>query len=264
MTAPHIAYASAQAVDHGLKILIHGFAGAGKTRLCATTGDIEHTLLVSAEAGLLSLRDCPIPTVTVRTLADLQGLYRWLVHERPAYRWLCLDSLSEIAEVVLASEKAQTKDPRQAYGALQDRMLALVKTFRDLPGYHVVMTCKSERIKDDLTGSFLTTPLLPGQKLAQHIPYLFDEVLYLRVFQTADPDGQPVITRALQTQRDAQIEAKDRSGALDFYAPADLAQIAARILGEAAPSAPVNEGIGPGETALEALEPVLADADDLT
>jgi len=36
---------------HGLKILVHGPAGAGKTRLMATTGDLEHTLILSAEAS---------------------------------------------------------------------------------------------------------------------------------------------------------------------------------------------------------------------
>lgn len=237
MTAvPAIVNACDQAVDQGLKILVHGFAGAGKTRLCATTGDLERTLIISAEAGLLSLRQIAIPTVTVRSLADLQGIYRWLAGERPGYQWLCLDSLSEIAEVVLAAEKAATRDPRQAYGALQDRMLALVKSFRDLPGYHVVMTCKSERVKDDATGALLTVPLLPGQKLAQHLPYLFDEVLYLRVFQEVDPDGQPIISRALQTQRDAQTEAKDRSGALALFEPPDLARLYARIHGQPEPA----------------------------
>lgn len=232
---PDIVNACDQAENQGLKILVHGFAGSGKTRLCATTGDLERTLIISAEAGLLSLRQYSIPTITVRSLADLQGIYRWLVQERPGYHWLCLDSLSEIAETVLAAEKAATRDPRQAYGALQDRMLALVKSFRDLPGYHVVMTCKSERIKDEATGALLTVPLLPGQKLAQHLPYLFDEVLYLRVFQETDPEGQPIITRALQTARDAQIEAKDRSGALALFESPDLAHLHARILGQPEP-----------------------------
>lgn len=234
---PSITLSCDQAALTGLKILVHGFAGAGKTRLCATAGAPESTLIISAEAGLLSLRQYAVPTVTVRTLADLQGIYRWLAQERPIYQWICLDSLSEIAEVVLASEKAQTKDPRQAYGALQDRMLALVKAFRDLPGYHVVMTCKSERVKDDLNGGFLISPLLPGQKLAQHLPYLFDEVLYLRIFQQTDADGQPVITRVLQTQRDAQVEAKDRSGELPLYIAPDLDDLHRRIFG-AAPTEP--------------------------
>ena len=35
----------------GLKVILYGPAGSGKTRTCATTG--EHTLIISAEGGLL-------------------------------------------------------------------------------------------------------------------------------------------------------------------------------------------------------------------
>ena len=47
------------AVDNGIKVLVHGPAGSGKTTLCATTG--EPTVIISAEAGLLSLRGHDIP-----------------------------------------------------------------------------------------------------------------------------------------------------------------------------------------------------------
>ena len=37
-----------------IKVLVHAPAGAGKTRLCATTGG--KTVILSAESGLLSYR----------------------------------------------------------------------------------------------------------------------------------------------------------------------------------------------------------------
>ena len=40
-----------------LKVLVHGPAGAGKTYLASTTGNHRSTLELSAEAGLLSLRE---------------------------------------------------------------------------------------------------------------------------------------------------------------------------------------------------------------
>ena len=45
------------ALQHGLKALIYASSGAGKTVL-TTTGD-HPTLIISAEAGLLSIRDVP-------------------------------------------------------------------------------------------------------------------------------------------------------------------------------------------------------------
>ena len=47
----------------GLKIGVAGLVGAGKTSFCATTG--APTVIISAEAGLLSLRDVDIPVIEV-------------------------------------------------------------------------------------------------------------------------------------------------------------------------------------------------------
>ena len=74
---------------------------------------------------------------------------------------------------------------------------------------------------------------MPGNTLKQGISYFFDEVLVLRV--EADADGNPY--RCLQTARDLQYEAKDRSGALEAFEPPDLAAIAAKIKSAVQPAA---------------------------
>ncbi|MBL8445649.1 MAG: ATP-binding protein [Zoogloeaceae bacterium] len=212
-------------VENGIKVLVHGPAGAGKTVLCGTTG--EPTVIISAEAGLLSLRGKDIPVIEVKNVEDVHEAYKFLTEavEAAQFRWVCLDSISEIAEVCLAAEKKGAKDPRQAYGALAERMGELVRAFRDLPGRNVYFSCKQERTKDEQTGAMLYYPSLPGNTLKQGIGYFFDEVFCLRVER--DPDGNPY--RTLQTARDFNYEAKDRSGALDMFEPPDLAHIHAKI-----------------------------------
>lgn len=211
------------AVDNGLKVLVYGAAGSGKTRLCATVPD---AVIISAESGLLSLRNTDIPVIEIKTMADMEEAYT-VVSEGDGreFKWICIDSLSEIAEVVLANEKGLTKDPRKAYGELYDQMMPLVKSFRDLPGRNVYMSAKMQREKDDVSGAMLYSPMMPGQKVGQALPYLFDEVFALRVEK--DAEGNP--SRWLQTQRDLQFDAKDRSGALDMFEAPDLAAIAAKI-----------------------------------
>jgi phage nucleotide-binding protein len=211
--------------DNGLKVLVHGPAGAGKTTLCATTG--EPTVIISAEAGLLSLRGHDIPVIEVSTIDDVHEAYRFVTEAAEAsdFRWVCLDSISEIAEVCLAAEKRASKDPRQAYGALADRMGELIRAFRDLPGRNVYFSCKQARTQDQATGSQLYFPGLPGQMLGQGIGYFFDFVFALRVER--DPEGN--VTRWLQTGRDFTHEAKDRSGALDMFEPCDLSAIARKV-----------------------------------
>jgi phage nucleotide-binding protein len=209
---------------NGVKVLVYGGAGAGKTTLCGTTGG--NPVIISAEGGLLSLRQQDIPVIEVSSLADVHEAYALLTSDQgAAFDWVCLDSISEIAEVVLATEKKASKDPRQAYGALQESMTALIRAFRDMPGKNVYMSCKMERAKDENSGAMLYSPSLPGAKLGQAIPYFFDEVLVLRS-ERAD-DGQTY--RTLQTQPDFQYVAKDRSGALDMYEAPNLAAIAAKI-----------------------------------
>jgi phage nucleotide-binding protein len=214
----------------GIKILVHGPAGAGKTSLCGTTG--APTIIISAESGLLSLRSLDIPVIEVKTLDQMYEAYDFVVNtpEGQAFSWICLDSISEIAEVVLNHEKKVAKDPRQAYGALAEKMTDLIRAFRDLPGRNVYFSCKQERAKDEQSGAMLYYPAMPGNMLKQGVGYFFDEVMALRVEK--DADGNP--TRWLQTSRDYNYEAKDRSGCLDMFESPDLSAIAAKITSSAA------------------------------
>jgi hypothetical protein len=213
-----------------LKVLVHGPAGAGKTYLASTTGNHRSTIVLSAEAGLLSLREFEINAVEIGSLEDLRDAYSWIKDGCPqeddsedGYQWIILDSISEIAEACLADMKAKYKNGMQAYGEMGETMMKMLKRFRDLP-HHVVMTCKQGR-EQDASGMMMYGPLLPGKMLTQNVSYLFDEVLALRV--GVDEDGKP--TRTLQCQRDNQYDCKDRSGSLDLFEEPSLNYIWTKI-----------------------------------
>lgn len=211
---------------HGVKVLVYGQSGVGKTVLCATA---PNPVIISAEAGLLSLRRVSIPVIEVSNVDQLAEAHLWCLKSAEArqYDTICIDSISEIGEVVLANAKRQVKDPRQAYGELLEKMLITIKAFRDLQGKHVYMSAKMEPMKDELTGIVRYGPSMPGQKLGPQLPYLFDEVFRLGINKT--PQGEEY--RFLQTQPDLQYEAKDRSGSLDRMEPPDLTHIINKILG---------------------------------
>ena len=205
-----------------LKVLVHGPSGSGKTRLCATTGGTP--LIISAEAGLLSLRDHDIDYVTVNTMQDMGEVYSKLLQDTK-YDWICIDSLSEISETVLNAEMAKTTNGQRAYGEMANIMEQLVRDFRDLPK-NVYMSCKQSKIKDEITGGVLFGPATAGKKLQEALPYFFDEVFAMHSYK----DAEGHIHRVLQTQRDAQYDAKDRSGALEFFETPDLSTIKNKIL----------------------------------
>lgn len=207
----------------GVKLLVYGQAGAGKTSLIPT---LPNPIVLSAEAGLLSIAGADVPYIEIGDIGDLREALSWISRsdEARAFESVALDSISEIAEVVLVAEKRVAKDPRQAYGAMQDAMAELIRSFRDLPGRHVYMSAKLEKQADE-QGRLLYSPSMPGNKTGQSLPYFFDEVLALRVEK--DPDG--AVQRALQCDGDGLWQAKDRSGKLEAWEPADLGHIIAKV-----------------------------------
>jgi phage nucleotide-binding protein len=211
---------------NGVKVLVYGQAGAGKTSLIKT---LPSPIVLSAEGGLLSIKDADLPYIEISDMDTLKEAYAWLTgsDEAKAYKSVALDSISEIAEVVLNAEKKAAKDPRQAYGAMQEQMADIIRAFRDLPGRHVYMSAKLEKTQDEL-GRVLYAPSMPGNKTGQALPYFFDEVLALRV----EKDSEGVTQRALMCDSDGLWLARDRSGKLEAWEAPDLGAIIAKIQGE--------------------------------
>ena len=211
---------------NGVKVLVYGQAGAGKTSLIKT---LPQPIVLSAEGGLLSIQDADLPFIEISDMETLREAYTWLTqsNEAKGFQSVALDSISEIAEVVLNAEKKATKDPRQAYGAMQEQMADIIRAFRDLPGRHVYMSAKLEKTQDEM-GRVLYAPSMPGNKTGQALPYFFDEVLALRVEKDSENNTQ----RALMCDSDGLWLAKDRSGKLDAWEAPDLGAVIAKIGGK--------------------------------
>lgn len=206
-------------LSKGVKVLVYSDAGLGKTMLCATA---PTPLLISAESGLLSLQKkniervfgvnqpgiCyDIPVAPIKSLADLNEVYNMLA-AGTSIQTVCLDSLSEIAETVLAHAMTTNNDGRAAFGEMATEIIEQCRKFRDLPNVHTYFSAKRGYSDDSRKNG----PSMPGQKLSRELPYLFDEVFQLDLFE-ASPGTPPV--RFLRTSPDLKNYAKDRSGALD-------------------------------------------------
>lgn len=218
-----------------VKVLVFADSGVGKTTLIGTA---PKPLIISTERGLLSLKGMGIKVLTVESIEDMYDAYEYVTTdpEMENYETICLDSITDLAETMLATGKKQTKDGRAAYGKLNDDIADLIRAFRDIDSHHVYFIGKMSRIEDANTGIAKYKTMMPGRTLVQSMPYWFDEVLCLRVAE--DEDG--VTFRYLQTQPSSTHDAKDRSGKLDDPERPDLKHIFEKITGKKCGPSPIE------------------------
>jgi len=207
----------------GVKVLLHAPAGYEKTRLCATA---PNPIIISNESGLLSLQDEDIPVIEVFNKTDLDDAYHFITSSKEAeqYQTICLDSISEIAEVLLTTYKKEEKDPRAAYGRMNDDIAITIRAFRDIQNKHVYFAAKQTRVEAD--GQPLRfMPSMPGKVSLNATSYYFDLVGAIRVGKLEDE----TVYKYIQTYGDINYEAKDRSGRLLPKEKPDLTYIFNKI-----------------------------------
>lgn len=149
-----------------------------------------------------------------------------IIPKHPEYDWLIVDSMTELAQLLVENLKKKFPDRSDAFplwGEYNDTLMALSKNLRDL-GKNIYITAL-ESIEKDETGRRFVGIDVNG-KISSRLPAFYDEVFYLREFTN---DGKTV--RKLITGNYQGITAKDRSGKLDLFEDADLGKIINKIKG---------------------------------
>ena len=222
-----------------IKMLVFGKSGAGKTTLAGTTN--EPTLILSAESGLLSLKnkDCDVIELNTDDLGRvipkeqrtdrLMEVYKWLTTDPAAkkYKWIVLDSITEISQNLV--EKLNVKYPEQSkklnlWGDYALEIRGIIKAFRDLPNVNVLFTCLATEERDD--NGKLEIGIDMSGKIKQQIQQFFDLVLYLHIKKTEDGENKHLL---LCNDVESVPSVKDRSSNLSKNEEADLSLIASKI-----------------------------------
>lgn len=264
----------------GSKLLICGFAGAGKTSLLRTV-DPSTVLFLDMESGDLAVQDVAVDQLCPQTWPELRDLACYLAgpdrnaaptdpYSTAHYEAVCeryggaaalnkyttyfVDSLTVATRICFkwAQQQAEAhnakgeKDTRGAYGLLGREVVTWATHLQKARSKNVIFVCLMDEVKDDF-GRVSFALQTEGQKIARELPGIVDEVLTLAILR---PDDGPSY-RAFITQADNEwgYPAKDRSGRLDALERPHLGQLLAKLNGKTAqistpatalPTAPVS------------------------
>jgi hypothetical protein len=199
-----------------------------------TIPEEERVFVISAEGGLLCVQDLVesgfVTGVEVKDTAEVWEAIRLLQDERwrQEYRWVFIDSLTEIARFCWEECAAgfTGRDNRQLCGIFGPAFRKLLVPFRDMSTYDIVATCL-EKIKKDVDGHVLGfEPDVVGGSAETLLKSTFDVLVYMDTVTAKD--GKRV--RAFITHPDNRQPAKDRSGVLAPVEPPDLGLLKRKIL----------------------------------
>lgn len=177
----HITSTKDMALDYA-KVVLYGPPGSGKTTMGATFPSV---LFLSAESGLLSIRDRAIDVWTINEWEDLEEAFAYLRKGDHTYKSVVIDSLTEVqkklAEYIVRKFPAKRRDyedlmSQSDWGYAIDKLRKMCRAFRDLPLNVVFIALDQTEVSDGT--ETVTKPALSGKTMAAELLGWVDAAIY--------------------------------------------------------------------------------------
>lgn len=204
----------------GVKSLAYGDPGTGKTPIAVTA---PRPILLLCEPGARSLRFADnVPAHEAYGIKEISEFFAWWFSSREVdnFDTLCIDSVSQMAEIVLTVELSRNKDGRKAYGEMSRTIMEYMNKLYFQKQKHLYLICKQTRIEEN--GGLKRRPYFPGQDLNVKIPHLFDLIMHLGMHNIPGVVGAQ---KAFCCNEQFDLLARDRSGQLNAFEPPNLTDI---------------------------------------
>lgn len=205
------------AQNFGVKALIYGAAGTGKTPLLNSA---PRPILLATEPGLLSMRGSKIPTYEAYTPLRVDDFFKWFFSsaETKNFDTLGIDSASQIADIYLnaalngTSKAGNKKHGLAAYGEMADNTMEHLRTLFYTKEKHTYVICKEEIA--DVDYQSLRRPYFPGKVLPIQVPHLYDFIIRLTKTNVLGMVGEQLAFQCVGSQN---VLARNRTGNLNEF-----------------------------------------------
>lgn len=209
----------------GVKCIIYGAPGCGKTPLVTTASNV---LYVAIERGQVSLQGTNVPAVTAYDLPSFYQFIEWMDRSEEAkqYNTFFIDSISRFCSLVLEEELAKKSksgekvNGQAAYGEMAKRVLKVFHLLNGMKNRNIVMLAQSDTKPEQ------ARPYFEGNEIDTKIPHLYDGVFHLGYHDVPDRG----LTYSLQMRETEKYFARCRFNAAADYEAANLDYLFNKLL----------------------------------
>lgn len=261
MTLQIISADARRSTPRGVKALIVGPSGVGKTSLLKTI-DPATTLFVDLEAGDLSVQDVAVDTLRPKTWGECRDLAAYLGGPNPSlpseapysqahydavcekmggteglakYETYFIDSLTVAGRICFQWCRQQPEavtaggkdNLLKAYGLLGQEMIGFLTQVQHARVKNVIFVGILEQIVDDFNRTIWRLQV-EGGKVGRELPGIVDQVVTMQLV-TFDEEKGPIRAFVCKPENQWQYPAKDRSGRLDLYEKPSLGDLITKI-----------------------------------
>lgn len=211
------------AINYGVKAIVYGPPGKGKTPIISTA---PRPVMLACEPGMLSMRNSTVPTWPAFTADKIDEFFKWLFHsnETKNFDTVCVDSVSQMTEIYLQKATKDNKHGLAAYGQMARDTFQQLEGLYYLQQKHTYLIAKQEIINEN--GIAIRRPYFPGKELPVKVPHLYDAILHLDTHNVPGA-GQHIAFRCIGS---IDTTARNRTGTLNELEPPDFGALVRKAM----------------------------------